>query len=154
MIRFISHRGNLNGPNPEKENRPEYIDEAIRAGHIVEVDIRRVGTGIYLGHDYPQYKIDEKWIFDREDNLLLHCKDLYSAKFAAPSWHIFCHVNDPFTITSRGLVWQHDLSLATTVKTIVPLMTRDLVISFESRHLYGICSDYELDQEGRLKHNG
>ena len=27
---LISHRGNINGPNPEMENNPEYIQKAIR----------------------------------------------------------------------------------------------------------------------------
>ena len=32
---FISHRGNLNGPEPLRENCPSYIDEALRAGYDV-----------------------------------------------------------------------------------------------------------------------
>lgn len=27
---FISHRGNINGANPTKENNPQYIEEALQ----------------------------------------------------------------------------------------------------------------------------
>ena len=37
---LIAHRGNTIGPNIEKENHPDYIDEAIKKGFDVEVDIR------------------------------------------------------------------------------------------------------------------
>ena len=36
---LISHRGNIDGRIPEKENHPNYIDAAIKAGYDVEVDL-------------------------------------------------------------------------------------------------------------------
>ena len=36
---LISHRGNINGPNPEMENNPEYIQKALDLGYDVEVDV-------------------------------------------------------------------------------------------------------------------
>lgn len=36
---FISHRGNLNGPSPDFENRPEYIIETLHRGYDVETDV-------------------------------------------------------------------------------------------------------------------
>ena len=35
---LISHRGNINGCNFEKENTHEYIQQAIDAGFHVEID--------------------------------------------------------------------------------------------------------------------
>ncbi len=35
---WIAHRGNLEGPNKERENEPSYLKEAIEAGYDVEVD--------------------------------------------------------------------------------------------------------------------
>jgi hypothetical protein len=139
---LISHRGNLDGPNPARENSLDYIDEAIKAGFKVEVDLRRVGEQFFFGHDYPQHPVEPTWIFDREDSLLLHVKDFEAMKHAEPSWHTFCHVNDPFTRTSRGLIWQHDLSLVPNEDTIVPLMTKELVEAFGPRKVYAICTDY------------
>ena len=37
MIR-IAHRGNFAGINRDRENSPDYIEEAIAAGYNVEVD--------------------------------------------------------------------------------------------------------------------
>ena len=36
---WIAHRGNTRGPNPEKENQPEYILQAINEGFDVEIDV-------------------------------------------------------------------------------------------------------------------
>ena len=35
---LISHRGNLDGPQPENENRPDYIEKAL-LNYNVEIDI-------------------------------------------------------------------------------------------------------------------
>ena len=36
---LISHRGNIDGPNPKLENSPEYIQLAMEKGFDVEVDV-------------------------------------------------------------------------------------------------------------------
>ena len=36
---LISHRGNINGRQPNLENLPEYIDSALELGYDVEIDI-------------------------------------------------------------------------------------------------------------------
>ena len=38
-MKIISHRGNLNGPNKNLENRLDTIEKAIQLGFDVEVDI-------------------------------------------------------------------------------------------------------------------
>jgi hypothetical protein len=73
---LISHRGNLNGKIVERENHPDYIDEAINLGYDVEIDIWVVDGYIFLGHDYPDYKIDIGWLTDRLDKLWIHCKNI------------------------------------------------------------------------------
>ena len=52
-MKFISHRGNLNGPIEEYENHPEYILEALKKGFNVEIDVRVKNDTFYLGHDFP-----------------------------------------------------------------------------------------------------
>jgi aryl-phospho-beta-D-glucosidase BglC (GH1 family) len=68
---LISHRGNLNGPNPERENSPKYIDEAIEAGYDVEIDIWLNDGILYLGHDSIQYETSLQWLKNRKDKLLM-----------------------------------------------------------------------------------
>ena len=48
---LISHRGNLNGIQKDKENEPEYIISAIDKGFDVEVDVRFENNKFFLGHD-------------------------------------------------------------------------------------------------------
>ena len=69
---IISHRGNLEGPLPNKENSLEYIDDAIHQGFLVEVDLWVVSKELYLGHDKPQYKISSEWIEKRKNFLWIH----------------------------------------------------------------------------------
>ena len=40
IMKFISHRGNLDGPMKEFENHPDYINDAIKKGFDVEIDVR------------------------------------------------------------------------------------------------------------------
>ena len=52
---LISHRGNIMGPNPEQENHPDYIREALNIGYDVEIDVWYTDK-FMLGHDKPQYE--------------------------------------------------------------------------------------------------
>ena len=54
---LISHRGNINGPNPELENSPEYVQLAIEKGFDVEVDVWHKDNEWWLGHYEPTYKV-------------------------------------------------------------------------------------------------
>jgi glycerophosphoryl diester phosphodiesterase len=52
MTILIAHRGNTYGPNEDKENSPEYIDDALKAGFDVEIDLRVVNGDCWLGYEY------------------------------------------------------------------------------------------------------
>ena len=56
-MKVIAHGGNLNGPNANEENRPSYINNAIKSGYDVEIDVWYVDNKWYLGHDDPRYHI-------------------------------------------------------------------------------------------------
>ena len=140
---IISHRGNIRGPVPDKENRPSYIDCAIGNGYHVEIDVRSIDGELWLGHDEPQYKIDHNWLDKRRHYLWLHCKNLEAA---TECWvyHSFCHTGDPFTYTSTGKIWLHDLSMKIDGNVIIPLIDRDDVECFVpiGEKPFGICTDY------------
>ena len=59
---FIAHRGNLNGPNKEMENKPEYILKALNKDFYVEIDVWYINNSFFLGHDNPDYKIDIEFL--------------------------------------------------------------------------------------------
>ena len=52
---IISHRGNLNGIDLERENNPYFIDDCISKGFDVEIDLRIKENKLFLGHDFAQY---------------------------------------------------------------------------------------------------
>ena len=111
----------------------------------MEIDVWSIDGEYWLGHDKPQYKVTWNWFFKRQHNLWLHCKNVEAAK----SCHIFqsfCHTGDPYSYTSGGKVWLHDLEQTFDDKTIIPLLDWDMVDSFKT-HIkneipYGICTDY------------
>ena len=142
-MKIISHRGNIRGPVSDKENRPSYIDCAIGNGYDVEIDVRSINGDLWLGHDEPQYKIDHNWLDKRRDYLWLHCKNL-EASVECWAYHSFCHTNDPFTYTTTGKIWLHDLSMKIDDNTIIPLMSLDDIVQSLNGIPYAICTDYSV----------
>jgi len=51
----LAHRGNLRGPDPQRENSPDSIAAAISSGFGIETDLRRAADGnFYISHDPMQ----------------------------------------------------------------------------------------------------
>ena len=107
-MKLISHRGNINGRVPEKENHPDYIHTALSVGFDVEVDIWVKGDIIYLGHDSPLYEVGLDYLSDRKDVLWLHCKNIEAIEYMFNTdLHYFWHNTDTLTITSKGYLWAY-----------------------------------------------
>jgi hypothetical protein len=145
---IIAHRGNLNGAKPEKENHPDYIDAAIKAGFVVEVDFRKHGMGLWLGHDAPQYNIDNDFLLARRNRLIIHCKNVEALHYCGgTSFHHFAHDKDDVVLTSDGLIWTYpcrDIQL-TDMSIPVVLGRHDTIWPFdELKNCYGICTDSAL----------
>ena len=103
---LISHRGNIDGKKPHLENQPEYIDEAIALGYDVEIDLWLADGRTYLGHDEPQYEVDDDWLGKRADKLWVHCKNVESLNWIRNTiLHYFWHENDTLTLTSKQYMW-------------------------------------------------
>lgn len=144
---LIAHRGNITGPNPERENSPDYIDEAIEKGYDVEVDVRgSFAEGLYLGHDDRQYEISPEWLFERLQHLWIHAKDieaLYTFTQETKGWNAFWHQEDDHTLTTHGFIWAYPGSILTPASICV--MPEDSPITYAEDDLLGcagICSDY------------
>lgn len=144
-MKIISHRGNINGPLPEKENRPSYIDCAIQLGYEVEVDLRIFDNEIWLGHDEPQYKINLSWMELRKNKIWYHCKDINSALFLSElndGYQYFCHTQDSFVCTSRNYFWVHDLTNKINENCIIPLISKEDIKNYNNKEPYAICTDF------------
>lgn len=145
-MKIISHRGNIKGLNPKRENAPSYIDCALQLGYDVEVDIRLIEEELWLGHDEPQYKITLDWLLLRKEKLWIHCKDLFSASLLH-SLHnelkYFCHIGDPIVLVSNGMLWVHDLSLVLDDKCVIPLLSEEQIFSYKGTNkVYAVCTDH------------
>jgi len=147
-MQLISHRGNVLGPVPDKENNPSYIDSTINSGYDVEIDIRLIDNQFWLGHDEPQYEINNEWLIERITNLWIHCKNidaLYQFSYDENNYNYFWHQNDDFTLTSKNYIWTYPGKDHTKRSIIVmpELFTNiDSLSNYKTFNCYGICSDY------------
>jgi hypothetical protein len=153
-MKLIAHRGNIDGPNPSKENSPEYIDFAIQLGYNVEIDVRCEDNQFYLGHNDPQYYVPMTWLVKRKDNLWIHCKDLKSLDVFSNSpvdFNYFWHQEDDFTLTSKNYIWTYPGKPYTYKSIIVmpELFVSDIdrLTDLKVYNCFAICSDYI----GRIK---
>ncbi len=143
-MRLIAHRGNLNGPCPERENDPVYIEEAIAKGFDVEVDVWGKDGFWWLGHDEPQYLVSFRWFSVMSSRLWLHCKSFSTLNsFAAigdDCLHWFWHENDAYSLTSNGLIWTNRGKLTGVQSVLVELDYRGS--EKRASDAYAICTDY------------
>ena len=145
-MKIISHRGNIRGRVPGRENAPSYIDCALGNGYDVEIDVWSIDSILWLGHDEPQYEVTWSWIFKRQDNLWIHCKNVEAAKTCF-NFQSFCHSDDPFVFTTNGKIWLHGENANLDIfneMSIVPLIGEEKLKSFNltNKIPFGICTDY------------
>jgi len=144
---LIAHRGNIDGPNPELENNPFYIDKAIEQGYNVEIDIRgSFYTKFYLGHDEAQYIVSPSWIFERASHLWIHAKDiqaLHSLTQQASNFNVFWHQDDFYTMTTKGFIWTYPGHTLTPQSIcVMPEKFEGLYSQHEINNCAGVCSDF------------
>ena len=136
---LISHRGNIDGKIVERENHPDYIDEAIALGYDVEIDLWFIDGRVYLGHDEPQYEVDDSWLGERTDKLWVHCKNVESLYWIRSTiLHYFWHEEDTVTLTSKNHIWAYPGKQPIRGSiAVMPERDNDNVLLCA-----GICSDY------------
>ena len=175
---LISHRGNINGKIPEKENTQEYIQQALDLGYHVEIDIWRENNKLFLGHDNAENEVEERWLLDRREKLWVHAKNpdalfhlTYETIPKEKCLCVFFHENDRYTIIQNernkhgvlvdGLIWAHDTRKINS-KCIIPILDKTQCEAFRfdrsydtsvknlGEGVFGVCSDYiELLNENR-----
>ena len=143
QMKLISHRGNINGRIENYENHPDYIDDTIRLGYDVEIDVWVVNGLLFLGHDEPQYTIDLNWINERKKSLWIHCKNIEAVEFAHwfkddENLNFFWHQNDTLTLTSRGYIWVYPGKQP--IKNSIAVMPE--IYNDDIAKCIGVCSDY------------
>jgi hypothetical protein len=139
----IAHRGNINGPDPSTENRPEHLVKVISQGFDVEVDVWVTGGEVFLGHDEPTYQVTAKYLESISAHAWYHCKNLLALEYFLsnmPELNFFWHEEDRFTLTSKGHIWTYPGQPFTSKSVIVDL-SADNLQKYQNIP-YGICTDY------------
>ena len=138
---LISHRGNINGKIPLRENEPSYIKDAIKKGYNVEIDVWWSDNSFYLGHDNPQYKIDVSYLLNnRCYKLWCHAKNIEAIVEMKKEKTINCfwHQKDDITLTSKGHIWAYPGKQP--IKNSIAVMPE--IYNDDLDKCIGICSDY------------
>jgi hypothetical protein len=139
MFKYISHRGNLNGPEKHLENTVPYIDIALKKGFDVEIDIWLVDNQLYLGHDKPENVINIEYLSN--DNLWCHCKNIEAFELLlSHKIHCFYHTTEDVILTSRGYVWTYPNKLL--INNSICVLPEIVSVSQNLFKCSGICSDY------------
>jgi hypothetical protein len=134
---LISHRGNLEGRNPEQENNPLYIYNALNKGFEVEIDVWYMNNRWYLGHDSPEHEITLDYL--KNNKFWCHAKNIDSLNrmLKEGGIHCFWHQEDDVTLTSNGFMWTYP-GKPLTDKSICVLPEENNQIPKKG---LGICSD-------------
>jgi hypothetical protein len=144
-MRLISHRGNLDGPDPDKENRPEFIQAAINLGYDVEIDVRLIDGNLFLGHDNPDHPVDIQWLVDRKDKLWVHAKNFPAIDLLIEhGLHIFYHQSDGHAIIGNTkYIWSCNITEANE-RSVIPLISTEEIEANKGLDMrfHGVCSDY------------
>lgn len=130
----------MNGPNPSMENNPEYINETLRAGYDVEIDVWMLSDGMYLGHDKPTHKINKYFL--QNQRIWSHCKNLETYMYLLKYQDINCFIQneEDIVITSRGYLWAHSKCCVWNDKTVVTQLDSR---NWKPHHFaFAVCSDY------------
>lgn len=140
---LISHRGNIDGPNPEMENTLPYIRQAVLEGYDCEIDVWGINHKLYLGHDRPQCLVKQYDLEVLSDFLWIHAKNINAANYLrGSSFNVFSHDRDNFVVTSKGYPWcyPHEEVLDDAIN-LMPELHGIIKEELEGRAL-GVCSDY------------
>ena len=145
---FISHRGNLNGPNKKDENKIEYINQALEQSFDVEIDLWFLNKNFFLGHDKPQYKVTRNFLKNKK--LWIHAKNLECfyelSKF---NLNYFWHESDKVIFTSKGFYWNFPGTKLN--RNSVYVLPENNKKFDRSLGYAGVCSDYILEYKKKIK---
>ena len=138
---YIAHRGNVNGPNPREENKPEYLLNAINLGYYIEADLWHIDNKLFLGHDEAQYEIDINFLLKISKKLFCHCKNIGALRYILENEleiECFFHDGDDCVLTSRNRIWTFPGKELTPLSVcVMPERVNQL-----PKNCYGVCSDY------------
>lgn len=147
-MKVYAHRANLLGPGTG-ENRPDAIHRCLTRGINVEVDVWGVGREMWLGHDRPEWRVEQDLL--ENPSIMCHAKNVEAVQILRKrQGNFFCLERDMFSLCSNGLIWTNYGGPSTPLSIVC---SPELVGAAESlerfvarlSNAYGICTDYPLD---------
>lgn len=136
-IKIISHRANINGPDPKIENHPDQIIKVAKK-FDVEIDVWYLNNCYSLGHDYPMYEIQESFLMS--EFLWCHAKNFEAMeRMLYKKIHCFWHEEDKMTVTSKGIPWCYPNHFIKNGITVI----KENYYSTEI-NILGVCTDYPI----------
>lgn len=150
-MKLIAHRGLFQGPNKDLENHPTQIELAISKGYDCEIDLRVIDSELWLGHDIPQYFINESFLEKHITSFWIHAKNLAALRWLTETdYNYFWHDDDHYVLTSHRFIWS---------RPGAPLTMRNIQVMPEwtctnlnnvPQNCYGICSDYVEEIKSKI----
>jgi hypothetical protein len=148
-LMHIAHRGNVNGPNKERENKVDYILEALNMGYDCEIDVWKLEESLFLGHDGPETPIEYSFLHNNKERFWIHCKNSTAfSDLISKGFHCFFHDKDTYTLTSRCYIWGNiDSDIIPHMICVMPEKYKDwnaniTVNTIKESGCIGVCSDY------------
>lgn len=148
-MKYIAHRGLIEGPNKSLENQPQQIESSLAQGFDCEIDLWVVDGQFYLGHDLPQYKVELEFL--TQQGLWIHAKNLDALNWLLPTdLNYFWHQEDHYTLTSHQFIWAYPgLPVTANSVQVLPEMV-DPELKNIDPNCHGICSDWILKIQAQL----
>lgn len=141
-MKLISHRGNITGRQPDKENTPAYIETAL-ATYDCEIDVYYKNQKFYLGHDESETEVSKDFLL--HPGLWCHAKHYASLQTLLDiGAHCFFHQRDDYTVTSQGIIWAYPGQKGD--KNTVCVHPHEIDMK-DVKKFYGVCADNIKDYE-------
>jgi hypothetical protein len=102
---WLSHRGNLDGPNPELENSVPYVQAALERGFDVKIDVWSKNGALFTGNDGPLYPISIDFL--AKERVWCQARDITTLVKLLTDYRIHCFWLDKDTacLTSMKYLW-------------------------------------------------
>lgn len=160
-MRYIAHRGNIDGRNAGKENSPDYILQALNRGFDVEVDVwlyqetTKEEPAYYFGHDQPEYRVQIPAVFLENPLVWFHAKTIqtFYALMRNSVTAFYIDGDHACALTTRGHIWTTPGNVLTPRSIAVMPEYSPNWRTADLRQVYGICSDnlFAVDRELKLE---
>ncbi len=141
---LIAHRGNTNGMNPDSENSPDYLMNALNNGYWVETDVWKLDDSdiVGLGHDRPEYNVNISFL-TANPKIICHAKTIDTLHYLLQhNLHCFFHDVDECVLTSQNFIWTYPgKELTERSISVMPEWEDPNFENILPNNCFGICSD-------------